>query len=147
MADIRLIPLDHVTYCILNYIELEKSYIRCVALHTVPMQYHYSPFLLVEFTFVHGMIAIVCPVLLRVPFLCGKQKCLNCIVNSNSGYMSIIQSTICLELRLRSEIGSEIIICDMIKRNESDVGDVVFEILVKTVFLCFILFLALSNPS
>ena len=40
-------------------------------------------------------------------------------------------------------------ICDMIKRNESDVGDVVFEILAKTVFkfLCFILFLALSNPS
>ena len=39
--------------------------------------------------------------------------------------------------------------CDMIKRNESDVGDVVFEILGKTVFkfLCFILFLALSNPS
>ena len=40
-------------------------------------------------------------------------------------------------------------ICDMIKRNESDVGDVVFEILAKTVFkfLCFIVFLALSNPS
>ena len=38
-------------------------------------------------------------------------------------------------------------ICDMIKRNESDVGDVVFEILAKTgfKFLCFILFLALSN--
>ena len=37
-------------------------------------------------------------------------------------------------------------ICDMIKRNESDVGDVVFEILAKTVFkfLYFILFLALS---
>ena len=36
-------------------------------------------------------------------------------------------------------------ICDMIKRNESDVGNVVFEILAKTVFkfLCFILFLAL----
>ena len=34
--------------------------------------------------------------------------------------------------------------CDMIKRNESDVGDVVFEILAKTgfEFLCFILFLA-----
>ena len=41
------------------------------------------------------------------------------------------------------------IICDMIKRNESDVGNVVFEILAKTVlkFLCYILFLALSNPS
>ena len=40
-------------------------------------------------------------------------------------------------------------ICDMIKRNESDVGNVDFEILAKTVFkfLCFILFLALSNPS
>ena len=32
-------------------------------------------------------------------------------------------------------------ICDMIKRNESDVGHIVFEILAKTVFkfLCFIL--------
>ena len=40
-------------------------------------------------------------------------------------------------------------ICDMIKRNESDVADVVFEILAKTVFKfrCFILVLALSNPS
>ena len=40
-------------------------------------------------------------------------------------------------------------ICDMIKRNESDVGDVVLEIMAKTVlkFLCFILFLAVSNPS
>ena len=40
-------------------------------------------------------------------------------------------------------------ICDMIKRNESDVGDAVFEILTKTGFkyLCFILFLALSNPA
>ena len=39
--------------------------------------------------------------------------------------------------------------CDTIKRNESDVGDVVFEILAKTVFkfLCFILFLALPNSS
>ena len=37
----------------------------------------------------------------------------------------------------------------MIKRNESDVRDVIFEILAKTVFkfLCFILFLALSYPS
>ena len=42
-----------------------------------------------------------------------------------------------------------VIICDMIKRNESDFGDVVFEILAKTVFkfLCFILFLALTNSS
>ena len=40
-----------------------------------------------------------------------------------------------------------IFICDMITRNESDVGDVVFEILAKTVFkfLYFILFLALTN--
>ena len=39
-------------------------------------------------------------------------------------------------------------ICDIIKRNESDVGYVVFEILAKIVFkfLYFILFLALSNP-
>ena len=38
---------------------------------------------------------------------------------------------------------------DTIKRNESDVGDVVFEILAKTgfKFLCFILFLALPNYS
>ena len=37
--------------------------------------------------------------------------------------------------------------CDMIKRNESDVGNVVLEILAKTMFkfLCFILFLALSK--
>ena len=36
----------------------------------------------------------------------------------------------------------------MIKRNESDFGDVVSEILAKTVFkfLCFILCLALTNP-
>ena len=42
-----------------------------------------------------------------------------------------------------------LLICDMIKRNESDVGDVVFEILAKTVFkfLYFILFLALSNHN
>ena len=35
------------------------------------------------------------------------------------------------------------IICDMIKRNVSDIGDIVFKILAKTVFkfLCFILFL------
>ena len=40
-------------------------------------------------------------------------------------------------------------ICDMIKRNESDVGHVVLEILAKTVFkyLCLILFVALTNPS
>ena len=36
-----------------------------------------------------------------------------------------------------------------IKRHESDVGHVVFEILAKPVFkfLCFILFLASTNPS
>ena len=40
-------------------------------------------------------------------------------------------------------------ICDMIKRNESDVGDIGFEILAKTVFqfLCFILCLSLTNSS
>ena len=40
-------------------------------------------------------------------------------------------------------------ICDTIKRNESDVGDIGFEIFAKTVFqfLCFILFLALTNSS
>ena len=38
-------------------------------------------------------------------------------------------------------------ICDMIKRNESDVGHIVFEILAKTAFkfLCFILFLAFTK--
>ena len=42
-----------------------------------------------------------------------------------------------------------IVICDMIERNESDVGNIGFEILAKTVFqfLCFILFLALTNSS
>ena len=42
------------------------------------------------------------------------------------------------------------IICDMIKSNESDVGDIGFEILAKTLFqfFCFIkLFLALTNSS
>ena len=40
-------------------------------------------------------------------------------------------------------------ICDMIKRNELDVGHIVFEILATTVFkfLCFISFLALTNSS
>ena len=32
------------------------------------------------------------------------------------------------------------IICDMIKRNESDIGDVVFEILAKTVFKFSVLY-------
>ena len=38
-------------------------------------------------------------------------------------------------------------ICDMIKRNESDVGDIVFEIMAKIVFKSFrfILFIALTN--
>ena len=41
------------------------------------------------------------------------------------------------------------LICDMIKRNESDVGNIDFEILATTVykFLCVILFLALTNSS
>ena len=40
-------------------------------------------------------------------------------------------------------------ICDMIKGNESDVGNVVFEILAKVVFkfLCFILFNSLGFAS
>ena len=39
--------------------------------------------------------------------------------------------------------------CDMIKGNESDVANIVFEILGKTAFkfLCLILFLALTNLS
>ena len=38
---------------------------------------------------------------------------------------------------------------DIIKRNESDVGDIVFEILAKTVFkfFCFILIFALTKSS
>ena len=37
----------------------------------------------------------------------------------------------------------------MIKGNESDVGDIVFDILAKTVFkfFCIMLFLALANSS
>ena len=40
-------------------------------------------------------------------------------------------------------------ICDMIKRNESDVRDIVFEIMAKTVFkfFCFVLFITLANSS
>ena len=39
-----------------------------------------------------------------------------------------------------------VLICDMIKRNESDVGDIVFELVAKTIFIffCFILFLVLA---
>ena len=46
-------------------------------------------------------------------------------------------------------INLSVYICDMIKRNESDVSHIVFEILAKTVFkfLCIILFLALANSS
>ena len=46
-------------------------------------------------------------------------------------------------------VNQSVEICDMIKRNESDVRDVVFEILAKSVFkfLCFIMFLALTNSS
>ena len=44
---------------------------------------------------------------------------------------------------------SQFHICDMIKRNESDVRDIAFEILAKAMFkfFCFILFLALTNSS
>ena len=50
---------------------------------------------------------------------------------------------------VKKHISFILVICDMITRNESDVGDVVFEILANTVFkfLCFIMFLALSNNS
>ena len=43
--------------------------------------------------------------------------------------------------------GLPVIICDMNKRNESDVRNIVFEILAKTVvkFFGFILFLSLIN--
>ena len=46
-------------------------------------------------------------------------------------------------------VREHIFICDMIKRNELDVGHIVFEILAKTVFkfLCFILLLSLTNSS
>ena len=49
----------------------------------------------------------------------------------------------------RVNIQSLIVICDMIKMNESDVGNIVFEILAKTVFkfLCFTMFLSLANSS
>ena len=62
----------------------------------------------------------------------------------HSGFEEIITTG-----ELDSRPQASIIICDMIKRNESDVGNTVFEILAKTVFkfLCFILFLALTNPS
>ena len=39
----------------------------------------------------------------------------------------------------------DIMICDMIKRNESDVGNIVFEIMAKTVQI--LLFLSLANSS
>ena len=62
--------------------------------------------------------------------------------------MTSISNTSCATYEDSADPSGETI-CDMIKRNESDVGNVVFEILAKTVFkfLCFILFLALSNPS
>ena len=45
--------------------------------------------------------------------------------------LSDIYSILALKTMLRMY---KMIKCDMIKRNESDVGDVVFEILAKTVF-------------
>ena len=44
---------------------------------------------------------------------------------------------------------TEMVICDMIKGNESDVANIVFKILAKKdfKFLCFILFIALLNGS
>ena len=66
----------------------------------------------------------------------------------------------CKRKRKRKSLGIEVVlrptliyisvpICDMIKRNESDVGDIDFEILAKTVFkfFCFTLFLASTNCS
>ena len=53
------------------------------------------------------------------------------------------------EMFLQISKDSLFVNCDMIKRNESDVGDIVFKTLAKTVFkfLCFILFLAPTNSS
>ena len=66
-------------------------------------------------------------------------------------FFFLILSTIFL---LENEESNEVINVSnietyMIKRSESDVGHIVFEILAKTVFnvLCFILFLALTNHS
>ena len=69
----------------------------------------------------------------------------NPIICWNPMILSVIyfQTLVALNLHWKKSI------CDMIKRNESDVGHIVFEILAKTVFkfLCFILFLALTNSS
>ena len=52
-------------------------------------------------------------------------------------------------LQKMSQMHNSILICDMIKRNESDVGNSDFDILAKSVFkfLYFILFIALINSS
>ena len=73
--------------------------------------------------------------------------------------LSILSDLITLSIVWRAGLLGDIVLyrrgeesskqCDMIKRNELDVGGAVFEILAETVFkfLCFILFLALTNPS
>ena len=67
------------------------------------------------------------------------------------GHISIKYSIDCFVHKIVFQVLKKeaLSICDMIKGNESDVGDIGFEILAKTVFqfLCFILFLALTNSS
>ena len=48
----------------------------------------------------------------------------------------IVQTVFMLNFEM-CKICVEQFICDMIKRNESDVGDIVFEISAKTVFIFF----------
>ena len=56
---------------------------------------------------------------------------------------SIDEELLSLALTVMNFNCKTVSICDMIKRNESDVRDSVFEVLAKTVFkfFCFILFL------
>ena len=60
-----------------------------------------------------------------------------------------VSKQILIDIKNKRMVDGNKQICDMIRRNESDVGDIGFEILAKTVFqfLCFILFLALTNSS
>ena len=69
-----------------------------------------------------------------------------CFQNCNKCNKGLVTLTFC---KINDIFRVYFNIYDMIMRNESDVGDVDFEILAKTVFkfVCFILFLALSNPS
>ena len=72
-----------------------------------------------------------------------------CTLHKDSETRGIAAITDLVVLIYPIDLLCALLICDMIKRNESDVGHIVFEILAKTVFkfLCFILFLALTNPS